>query len=373
MKKILLSLVCLTAFSGVFAQSFSLQDTNGVAIDPGSKIYITGDPSDMVITAKVWFKNNAAEAKEVKVKKFIVEVQPNTMNYFCWGVCYGPDTYESPFAQSIQPGAVSDLFYGDYNPQGMPGKSTIMYTFFDSKNTNDSVAVYVEFNAVAQSFALQDTSGVAIDAGSTITITGDPADDILQAKIYVKNKSGYSKDVKVKKTEVTVLGGTSNYFCWGACYDPSTFESPFAQTIEAGAVNEQFYGDYSPLNVAGTSTIRYTFFDAFNPDDSIAVNVAFNASPSSIDEQLAGKVIISNAYPNPAKEVVFVDYKLSGMVNDLSVQVTNMLGSRVKEIQLVELQGTARIGVAELPDGIYFYSLVADGKSVLTRKFVVKH
>lgn len=358
------------------SQSFSLQDTNGVGIDAGSTFYISGDPTDEIITARIDIKNNSGVTKDVKVKKVHTAVLPNTMNYFCWGVCYGPDTFESPFSQSLAAGVVSDQFYGDYSPLGVVGSSTIMYTFFDANDPTDSVSVYVEFSAAyppMQSFTLQDTNGVAINAGSTIVITGEPTTDLLKARINVKNTSEFSKDVKVKKYETNILANTSNYFCWGVCYGPDTYESPFAQTLEASAVNDQFYGEYSPQNVTGLSTIMYTFFDANNRDDSVAVYVQFNASPNAIDENIADGIIFSEAYPNPAISKVNIDYNLPASVNKATIRITNMLGAKVKESGLQNQSGTARIEVSELQNGIYFYSLVADDQLVLTRKFIVKH
>jgi hypothetical protein len=227
----------------------------------------------------------------------------------------------------------------------------------------------------AQSFSLQDTNGVAINAGSTVQLLGSPSDVVLTAKIWVKNESAEAKDVKVKKVihEGDTLTGTINYFCWGLCYTPGTYESPFAQNIPAGAVTNQFYGDYNPQNVPGKSTVMFVFFDANNRNDSVAVTVEFNASPASVGEILASQVKFSEAYPNPAINRVNVDYSLPVEVKKATIAISNMLGSRVKEIKLDELNGTARIDVSEYLSGIYFYSLVADGQLILTRKFVVKH
>jgi hypothetical protein len=228
-------------------------------------------------------------------------------------------------------------------------------------------------SAFAQSFSLQDTNGVAITAGSKVYIIGDPASVVMTAKIWVKNNAGEAKEVKVKKFHVDVLANTMNYFCWGVCYGPDTYESPFGRTIEGGAVSHEFYGDYNPQAVIGKSTIMYTFFDAAKPNDSVAVYVEFNGSPASAGQEMAGSVSFSEAYPNPAVSKVNVDYSLPVYVKEATIQITNMLGAKVREIKLEELSGTARIEVSELQNGIYFYSLVADNKLVLTRKFVVKH
>jgi hypothetical protein len=227
----------------------------------------------------------------------------------------------------------------------------------------------------AQSLSLQDTNGVAIASGSVYYIWGEPTADIIQARINVKNETGAALQVKVKKVinAGDTLAGTMNYFCWGLCYGPDTYESPFPQTLEGGAVNEEFYGDYSPMQVLGLSRIKYVFFNVADRNDSVYVDVQFNASMASTGENLASLVKFSDAYPNPAVNRVNVDYSIPVSVKNASVVVTDLLGSRVKEISLEDLNGTARIQVSELTNGIYFYSLVADNKLIVTRKFMVKH
>lgn len=233
----------------------------------------------------------------------------------------------------------------------------------------------IVYGTFAQSLSLLDTNGVALNAGSTIQVLGDPLDETITEIIYIKNNAAEAKDVKVKKVinAGDTLPLTTNYFCFGVCYPPDTYESPFPRTIQAGAVNEDFYCDYSPHTVPGISTIRYVFFDANNIDDSVSITVEFNASPASVNEELAKLVKLSDAYPNPAINSVNVDYNLPVTVNKAKITITNMLGSKVKEVSLENHSGKARIIVTDLIDGIYFYSLVADDKLVLTRKFMVRH
>jgi hypothetical protein len=150
MKKILLWLLCLSFFSGIFAQSFSITDTNGVVLNPGATIQFLGDPADEVIKAVLYLKNNSDAAKDVKMKKVIKQgdTLALTINTYCFGgLCFPPTTYMSPVSYTIEPGQVYEGFYGDYNPLTVPGLSKIMYVFFDVNNNNDSVAVTVEYNA----------------------------------------------------------------------------------------------------------------------------------------------------------------------------------------------------------------------------------
>lgn len=226
----------------------------------------------------------------------------------------------------------------------------------------------------AQSFTLLDTNGVVINPGSTVYLIGDPTDIVLTAKIHVKNNAAVAKDVKVKKVihAGDTVAGSMNYFCWGVCYGPNTYVSPFPQNIQPGAVNDQFYGDYNPQLQPGKSNIMYVWFDQNNANDSVAVNIEFNASPTSIDENIASQVIVSAAYPNPAVNNVNLDYELPSSINKASVVISNILGAQVKEVALEELSGKVRIPVADLGNGIYFYSVIADEQLMITRKFVVK-
>jgi hypothetical protein len=48
-----------------------------------------------------------------------------------------------------------------------------------------------------------------------------------------------------------------------------------------------------------------------------------------------------------------------------------MLGSKVKNVNLTGDQGTLKMDVANLPSGMYFYTLSVDGKGISTKKMLV--
>lgn len=211
--------------------------------------------------------------------------------------------------------------------------------------------------------------------GATIQVIGDPTAEYIQAKIDVKNNSATPLDVKVKKVILNptdTLPGTKNYFCWGLCFLPTTYVSPNFITIAGSQTISDFYGDYNPNLVVGVSKVTYVFFDQNNVNDSVAVQVEYNASPASIGENQAAGFTLSGAYPNPAITATSVDYKLPVNTRKASIVVTNMLGARVKEIAVTDIAGNLQIPVSDLLNGVYFYSLVADDRFVMTRKFVVK-
>jgi len=79
-------------------------------------------------------------------------------------------------------------------------------------------------------------------------------------QLAVENISDNNINVKVKKTEISVVPGTENSFCWVMCYDASVLVSTKYITIPAHSMNStDFYGEYYPKGHLGTSIIRYTF------------------------------------------------------------------------------------------------------------------
>ncbi len=146
----------------------------------------------------------------------------------------------------------------------------------------------------------------------------------------------------------------------------------YPQTIEPAQISDQFYGDYRPKNIPGKSKIMYVFFDVDNRNDSVAVMVEYNASPASAGDDLAGLVKFSGAYPNPAVNMVNVDYSIPASVNKASITITNMLGCKVKEVKLDSYSGKSQIDVSELINGIYFYSLIADDQLILNQEICRK-
>jgi hypothetical protein len=73
-------------------------------------------------------------------------------------------------------------------------------------------------------------------------------------------------------------------------------------------------------------------------------------------------------YPNPAKEKTFIEVNFTS--SDASLTLSNILGE-VVQIQKLPHSGTFVIDVSEIPAGVYFYTLAADGQKV-TRKLTVK-
>ncbi len=176
----------------------------------------------------------------------------------------------------------------------------------------------VNISAYTQSLSLTDTLGADI-TGDTLTVSGTTDITTLTAYVYITNNSASSINVKVRKKEISIIGGSVNYFCWGLCFGPTVYESPNPISIPSGATNNSdFYGDYLSNGNVGTSIIAYTFFDSDSPKDTARVTVKYIGAP-----------IIDIG-------VVAIDAPVSGCgltaTEEVTVRVANFVGDTVTSI-----------------------------------------
>lgn len=212
-----------------------------------------------------------------------------------------------------------------------------------------SLLVFFMQTALAQSFELfYEEEEVT---GHTLQFQVNPDEDPAVVHLEVENTSTAAIDVKVKKIEDQIVAGTNVSLCWGVnCYSPSQFVTPTAATIDAGAYDDSFHGDYYHLGNTGTSIVTYVFFDDANPEDSVFVTVEYILEGLGLED--VELLNFSAPYPNPAKD--FVNFYYS--VNDgTSLFVFNTLGKLVETFELSPLSNNLKINTSAYAPGTYFY------------------
>jgi hypothetical protein len=85
------------------------------------------------------------------------------------------------------------------------------------------------------------------------------------------------------------------------------------------------------------------------------------------------KLTVSNIYPNPADDHADIDYVISSQVGEAKITFYNVLGGEMKEEVLEKEQRKVRISTKEWNNGTYIYQLSSDGKSLATKKLLVRH
>ncbi len=202
-----------------------------------------------------------------------------------------------------------------------------------------------------------------------------PGNSDVTTELLVHNSDSVSHTYKCRRTIFTVASDDSTQFCWGGlCYNWNTNLSSVSLAIAPGdTVDFAAFGFHaifrSKLSTI-TRYVHYQFYDISTTSDSTGVTLKYN-STVGVDEldKIGGS--ISNAYPNPANEVVSMKYDINEYSQKGKIVFYDMVGKSVKEIALNDKKGTAKINVDDLNSGVYFYSFVVDGKAISTKKLVV--
>jgi hypothetical protein len=84
------------------------------------------------------------------------------------------------------------------------------------------------------------------------------------------------------------------------------------------------------------------------------------------------RIQVSHLYPNPATDFVDVDYQITAPVREVKIVFYNILGQEVKDVTLEKDQRSVRISLRDFNNGMYLYQLEIDGRSVVTKKLIVR-
>ncbi|GAB4295776.1 MAG: hypothetical protein Kow0068_20310 [Marinilabiliales bacterium] len=230
-----------------------------------------------------------------------------------------------------------------------------------------AVAIY----ANGQSLAFLDMNDNVV-SGDTVIVQGDASSLEIVEEFHVKNNGNSALDVKVKKSQIQILSGTSNTFCWaGLCYAPTISVSPYTQNIAAGTATSgatDLSVHYSPNGYTGISIIAYTAFDANNTADSVIVYVIFDAT-TGINDVAEQK--FNGPVPNPANGIVTFTSNVNN--ENASFNLYNLLGKTIYNKSLKPGYNKITLNVSDLQAGVYVYSYLENDKKVKTGRLIVSH
>jgi len=219
-----------------------------------------------------------------------------------------------------------------------------------------------------------------IDEGGEIGVLGDSLTVFeIVSEVYVTNNNTDESDsvfVICSKEEVFLVENSVNTFCWGfQCYPPPMYESLDTVWIHAGETNmTSFSGHLNPNGIQGTSRIKYIFkiVSETGMGETSSVYVNYWSDTEGIGDDIDLSSLFSIAYPNPANTFTSFDYSIPQGIGKASIVVHNLLGAVVKEININDREGKLVVNTSDLIEGMYFYTVVIDNETVVSRKLVIK-
>jgi hypothetical protein len=202
-------------------------------------------------------------------------------------------------------------------------------------------------------------------------VEGTVDDFLLQTAFDIKNNTNQTLNIKVRRNQLEIIEGTLNYFCWEQCYAPNTSVSPTSIAVEPGASVPNFYADYQPQGIEGSSFIEYCFFDVNDAEIETCVTIEFRvgASLSVVERE---RITLGNPQPNPAVESTMIPFVLKEQNQGAALVIYNLLGSEVKRVSVGGMSGNIDLQVADLNAGLYIYSFYNGNKLLGSNRLVVR-
>jgi len=226
--------------------------------------------------------------------------------------------------------------------------------FFTATDSVDYIVrIYDDFDGTELSNLLDEETGHYDHTGlHTVDLTEEvnifAGDDFY---VYLSlSDGGIAYD---RESEVPVLlGGDSRVIV------PSTADTAQSYYYSEGMWKDFYdYDDPSGFQHTGNFCIK-----------ALAVHNPY-LSTSSVEDP--GNVMFEN-YPNPFNNITEIHYKLSGTAQ-VKLRIYNTVGQVILEVD----KGTQSAGQhsytwdgSDVPDGLYFYTLEADGKAIATKKMI---
>jgi len=211
----------------------------------------------------------------------------------------------------------------------------------------------ISFAAFSQSLSVQPNSHYYSIPGETCT-----------AHFDVTNETTKNLSVIVTRS-MDISTNINSTFCWGiTCYGPQTDVSANSIVIPAGESFDGFSGYVYSMPEESTFLINYCFVLENNPLDKVCVDVTYTSIEDlSVDELSANY----DVYPNPVKDVLYIDYNASALAE---FAIYDMLGNRVYDDVLTS---SMSLNLSSFEAGIYFYTFRVQGKEAEVQKLVITH
>lgn len=114
-----------------------------------------------------------------------------------------------------------------------------------------------------------------------------------------------------------------------------------------------------------------TFYDRNNSADGVDLDLQIDVCDQANNIADVPALQASPAYPNPANTTVNIDFNVTA--SPVHLQLFDLVGNVVKDVTLETAQGTVKLDVSDLNNGVYLYNLEVTGHRSEVKSLVVSH
>ncbi len=229
---------------------------------------------------------------------------------------------------------------------------------------------------------LDNTAIMSITPKYTYTNSQGQYEEEFVAELHVHNTGNDTIELKVRTTELDICPESKNATCWFICPGASPSGtvpmqiSVFSEIIAPGDSVNTFAGHYYTTDTTCCARYLYEWLDVNNGNAVVAsLQIRYDATHTGtctvgVEEQNKMEVELM---PNPAKETLTIGNLNAIQSSYKNVQIHNSMGKLVRNITIETYQNEWNINVKDIPNGLYFVSIVAEGNVVGSEKLLIQH
>lgn len=206
-----------------------------------------------------------------------------------------------------------------------------------------------------------------LNNGDTIWVSLDGNDGEINTYLGYQNLTSDDIEFRVRKDVLLLNEETTDIvFCLGECYMGNLSSVITLLADETIGVNhpKAFHATYA----GGTdpAVVRFTFYRTDNEDDNVSVYICFT---EGVGIRVADMVKVLRAYPNPAVNMVTINYIAPD--DNAYLVIKNLTGKDIYRVA-VSQTGSRQVDLTQFNPGVYLYGVEANGKMLCTKKLLVK-
>ena len=226
------------------------------------------------------------------------------------------------------------------------------------------LATFISAISFGQIIHYDNNPGV-MENGQTINLNVDQYG--YSVYMHCVNNTGSTVSWKFRRVILNSSTTFTDQFCDNnLCYSCSGTDYTTGDTVNVYDGDSTLMKPVLNFSDGGTASIRYYVLDAYNGDmviDSVDVDVVSTVGINEVE-------IAFSAYPNPAADNFFINFQGNeGMIFNLVIY--NLVGEEVLKRNISN--GTNKISIDDLNNGVYFYSIVTNNEILETKKLIVRH
>lgn len=139
-------------------------------------------------------------------------------------------------------------------------------------------------------------------------------------------------------------------------------------TEEEQATLREFGNKYTPSGVKALNILKYSLGE---PHEELfdEINEYFLKEGQQLEEFSSYGFTL---YPNPASDIVFIDYRNLHASNNILLNIYNISGNKIESIALDQNAGSFSLNIKDLETGIYVFEIIANDVTAGIQKLVIE-